>query len=185
MEKRKIETKTIVATGLLVAIEVILQFLSTVIPTGVNLNLSLIPITIGAVLYGPFVGAFLGLVCGAIILVSPNTVTVFMSISPAGTILACLLKTTVAGLLAGFVAKAFKEKNDFLGVVLASIVVPVVNTLIFVLVTFFFFMEGLGLTDFWSIFTVLVGINFIFEILTNVIVVPSLYKVLEQVIKKK
>lgn len=185
MKKKRIETRTIVATGILVAVEIILQLLSTIIPTGVNLNLALIPITIGAVLYGPWVGAFLGLVCGATILASPNTVTVFMSISPVGTFLACLLKTTFAGFFAGLVAKALKEKNNFLGVVLASIIIPVVNTLIFVLVTFFFFMDGLGLPDFWSIFTVLIGLNFIFEIITNVIVVPSLYKVLEQVSKKK
>ena len=117
MEKKRIDTKTIVTAGLLTALTIILQLLSSIIPTGVNLNLALVPITLGAVLLGPYVGAFLGLICGAVILLSPNTVTVFMAISPVGTFLACLLKTTVAGLLAGFVAKALKEKNDFLSVV--------------------------------------------------------------------
>lgn len=183
MEKKRIDTKTIVTAGLLTALTIILQLLSSIIPTGVNLNLALVPITLGAVLLGPYVGAFLGLVCGAVILLSPNTVTVFMAISPVGTFLACLLKTTVAGLLAGFSAKALKEKNDLLSVVLASIIVPVVNTLIFVLVTYFFFMDGLGLDNFWSIFTVLIGLNFLFEIITNVIISPTTYKVLSHIRK--
>ena len=181
MEKKRIDTKTIVLAGLLTALTILLQFLSTIIPTGVNLNLALVPITLGAVLLGPYVGAFLGLVCGAVILLSPNTVTVFMAISPVGTILACLLKTTIAGLLAGFVAKAFKEKNDLLSVVLASIIVPLVNTLIFAIIAYFFFLEGLGLSDFWSIFTVLIGLNFLFEIVTNVIISPTTYKVINQI----
>ena len=181
MEKKRIDTKTIVLAGLLTALTILLQFLSTIIPTGVNLNLALVPITLGAVLLGPYVGAFLGLVCGAVILLSPNTVTVFMAISPVGTILACLLKTTIAGLLAGFVAKAFKEKNDLLSVVLASIIVPLVNTLIFAIIVYFFFLEGLDLSDFWSIFTVLIGLNFLFEIVTNVIISPTTYKVINQI----
>ena len=181
MEKKRIDTKTIVLAGLLTALTILLQFLSTIIPTGVNLNLALVPITLGAVLLGPYVGAFLGIVCGAVILLSPNTVTVFMAISPVGTILACLLKTTIAGLLAGFVAKAFKEKNDLLSVVLASIIVPLVNTLIFAIIAYFFFLEGLGLSDFWSIFTVLIGLNFLFEIVTNVIISPTTYKVINQI----
>lgn len=181
MEKKRIDTKTIVLAGLLTALTILLQFLSTIIPTGVNLNLALVPITLGAVLLGPYVGAFLGLVCGAVILLSPNTVTVFMAISPVGTILACLLKTTIAGLLAGFVAKAFKEKNDLLSAVLASIIVPLVNTLIFAIIAYFFFLEGLGLSDFWSIFTVLIGLNFLFEIVTNVIISPTTYKVINQI----
>ena len=183
MEKKRIDTKTIVLAGLLTTLTILLQFLSSIIPTGVNLNLALVPITLGAVLLGPYVGAFLGLVCGGVILLSPNTVTVFMSISPLGTFLACLLKTTVAGLLAGFAAKALKNKNDFLSVIVASIIVPLVNTLIFALVTYFFFLEELGLSDFWSIFTVLIGLNFIFEIITNVIISPTTYKVISHIRK--
>lgn len=183
MEKKRIDTKTIVTAGLLTAITIVLQFLSSIIPTGVNLNLALVPITLGAVLLGPYVGAFLGLVCGAVILLSPNTITIFMAISPLGTILACLLKTTIAGLVAGFVAKALKEKNDLLSAVLASILVPLINTLIFVVVTYFFFLEGLGLPNFWSIFTILIGLNFIFEIITNVIISPTTYKVISQINK--
>ena len=180
MKKRRIEVRTIVATGLLLAVEVVLQLLSSIIPTGVNLNLSLAVITIGALLYGPAVGAFLGFASGAIVLASPNTVSVFMAISLPATIVTCLVKTTLAGLVAGFVSKLFK-KNDFVGSIVASMLVPIINTGFFVIMTYFFFMKGLGLANFWSIFTVLIGVNFIFEIVTNTIICPILYKITKQV----
>lgn len=174
-------TKKIVGTGILTALLVVLQGISMIIPTGVNLNLSLVPITIGAILYGPLAGAFLGFACGAIILVSPNTVTFFMSISPIGTVIACLLKTALAGLVAGFLYKWISRKNDMAGVIVASIVVPLINTFIFVACTSIFFMDGLrdsGVTSFGQIFTVLIGFNFIFEIITNTVVSPVVYRIL-------
>ena len=189
MEKKRLfNTKTIVGTGLLTALLIVFQALSMVIPTGVNLNLSLIPITIGAILYGPLVGAFLGFACGVVILLSPNTVTFFMSISPVGTVLACLLKTTIAGLLAGFVYRWIRKKNDFAGVLTASFLVPLVNTLIFAVCTNIFFMSGLtelGVTNFIEIFTVFIGFNFIFEIITNTVISPVIYRVLKIAIPNK
>ena len=187
MGKKKIfNVKMIVGTALLVAIEVVLQLVSMVLPTAVNLNLALVVITIGAILYGPLVGGFLGFVNGAVILLSPNTVTVFMSISPIGTVLTCLLKTALAGVLAGFLFKWISKKNDFVGSVVASITVPLVNTMIFAVFTAIFFQKDLGLGDFGQIFTVLIGINFIFEIITNTIISPGLYQVLiKSKVKKK
>ena len=183
MEKKRLfDIQKIVGTGLLTALLVVLQVLSMVIPTGVNLNLSLIPITIGAILYGPVVGAFLGLACGVVILVSPNTVTFFMAISPAGTVVACLLKTTIAGLLAGFIYKWLNKKNENLAVILASFSVPLINTFIFAVCTNIFFMSGLtdmGVTNFIQIFTIFIGFNFVFEIITNTIISPIIYKVLK------
>ena len=187
MEKRTLfDTKKIVGTGLLTALLIALQALSMVIPTGVNLNLSLIPITIGAILYGPLVGAFLGLVSGGVVLLSPNTVTFFMAISPVGTVIACLVKTTVAGLMAGFIYKWLNKVNDNFAVILASVSVPLLNTLIFAVCTNIFFMGGLadlGVTNFIQIFTILIGFNFIFEIITNTIISPIIYRVLK-VVKK-
>lgn len=187
MEKKNFfNIRMIVGTALLVAIEVVLQLLSMVLPTAVNLNLALIVITIGAILYGPLVGGFLGFVNGTVILLSPNTVTVFMSISPIGTVLTCLIKTTLAGVLAGLLFKWISKKNDFIGSVVASITVPLVNTMTFAVFTAIFFQKGLGLGDFGQIFNVLIGINFIFEIVTNTVITPGLYQILiKSRIKKK
>ena len=186
MEKKKLfNIKMIVGTALLVAIEVVLQLISMVLPTAVNLNLALVVITIGAILYGPLVGGFLGLVNGVVILLSPNTVTVFMSISPIGTVLTCLLKTTLAGVLAGLLFKWISKKNDFVGSIVASITVPLVNTMTFAIFTAIFFQKGLGLGNFGQIFTVLIGINFLFEIITNIVISPSLYQILKREIDRK
>ena len=186
MEKKKFfNIRMIVGTALLVAIEVVLQLISVVLPTAVNLNLALVVITIGAILYGPVVGGFLGFVNGVVILLSPNTVTVFMSISPVGTVITCLLKTTIAGALAGLLYKLIGKKHDVIGSVVASITVPLINTMMFALFTQFFFLDGLGLGNFGQIFTVLIGINFLFEIVTNTVISPSLYQVLKKEVIKK
>ena len=180
--KRIISTRSIVSIGLLIAVTIALQALSIVIPTAVNINLSLIPITIAAIMYGPIAGGIIGLVSGVMVLVSPNTVTVFMAINPVATIFTCLIKTSVAGIIAGLIAKLFTKKNQsFAGAVIASIIVPLINTGIFVIFCLLFFMEGLGLTDFGMIFTALIGLNFIFEVAINAVIGPTLYKVLEHV----
>ena len=63
------KTKTIVGVGLITAIVVVLQSLAVIIPVGIfNLNLVLVPIVVGAALYGPKVGAWLGFVAGVLIL---------------------------------------------------------------------------------------------------------------------
>lgn len=183
--KRVFNIKMIVGTALLVAVEVVLQLVSMVLPTAVNLNLALVVITIGAILYGPIVGGFLGFVNGVVILLSPNTVTVFMSISPAGTVIVCLIKTTLAGLFAGLLYKWISKKNDVAASIVASIAVPVINTMTFAVFTAIFFLDGLGLGNFGQIFTVLIGINFLFEIITNVVISPSLYQILKREIDRK
>ena len=189
MEKRKyFTTKMIATTGLLTGIEIILQIIGNYINPGfANINLSLIPIAIGAIMYGPLVGGFLGLVCGVMVLISPSTIQVFFSISPIGTILACLLKTTLAGILAGLIMKLFKEEKKIYGAILASIIVPVVNTGIFVIFTIIFFMPLLqSLVDSASfpnigaaLFLGLIGVNFILEIISTTILTPSLFKIVE------
>jgi len=180
MEKKKLfDVKKIVGAGILTAVLVVLQLLSNIIPTGVNLNLSLVPITIGAILYGPLVGGFLGFISGLVVLLSPNTVTVFTAISPFGTIITCLTKTTAAGVLAGFVYRWISKKNQMVATITASAIVPFVNTAMFAIYSYFFFMNGLGLSNIGQIFTVLIGVNFILEIVTNMIISPATFRILK------
>ena len=186
MQKKKFfKVRNLVGTALLLALEVVLQFLSMIIPTPVMMNLSLIPITIGAIVYGPISGGFLGLACGLIILLTPNTVTLFMSISPAATIITCLLKTSIAGLLAGLVYIPFKKNNQsVVGSIISSIIVPLFNTLIFSIFCFIFFIEGLkeigfNLTNYWSIFTGFIGFNFVIEIISNTVICPLIVRAIK------
>ena len=185
MEKRKFfNTRMIATTGILLAIEIVLQVLGNyiVIPGGfANLNFSLIIIALGAMMYGPIVGGFLGLVSGALTLFAPSTISYFFSISPVGTILTCLLKTTIAGVVAGFVANAIKKKNDTLASILVSIIVPVINTGIFSVFCILFFKSRLQEINpnniSAALFLGMIGFNFIIEIIITLIVVPSLYKI--------
>ena len=176
---KKITTQQIVGTGLLLALEIIFQVIGNYLQFGpVSINLSLVAIVLAAVLYGPLSGAILGFFCGIIVLFSPSTIAIFMPVSPIGTVIACLLKTTLAGLFAGFVYKALKNKNQFLGIVLASILVPVINTGVFSAICLIFFRPilagGAGDESFASMMTFLlvgfIGWNFLFELGVTVIV---------------
>ena len=191
MEKRRVfTTKMIATTGILVGVEIVLQIIGNYINPGfANINLSLIPIAIGAIMYGPIVGGFLGLVCGVMVLISPSTMQFFMPVSPLGTIIACLLKTTLAGVLAGLVMKLFKPEKKIYGAILASILVPVVNTGIFSIFALLFFkpiLEGMvaSAPEMYANIGValivgMIGINFILEIISTTILTPSLYKIIE------
>ena len=174
---KNITTKQIVGTGLLLALEIILQILGNYLQFGsVNINLSLMTIVLAAILYGPLSGAVLGFFNGLMALLSPSTLAIFMPINQVATILVCLLKTTLAGLIAGFVFKPFKNKNQIIGLIICSILVPVINTGIFSLFAVLFFRPFLesGISEQFPniaaflIFAV-IGINFIFEIISTVV----------------
>ena len=176
---KKITTQQIVGTGLLLALEIIFQVIGNYLQFGpVSINLSLVAIVLAAVLYGPLSGAILGFFCGVVVLFSPSTLAIFMPVSPIGTVIACLLKTTLAGLIAGFVFKLFKNKNQLVGIIIASILVPVINTGIFSAVCLLFFRPilagGAGNESFASMMTFLIvgfiGWNFLIEIATTVVV---------------
>lgn len=192
-KKRRFNTRMIATTGILIAIEILLQVLGNyiVIPGGfASLNFSLIIISLGAILYGPIVGGFLGLVSGVLTIFAPATMSYFFSVSPVGTILACLLKTTLAGVTAGLVMIPFKKKNKVTaGSILVSILVPTINTGVFAIFCLLFFMQRLTEINPENIasalFLGLIGFNYIFEILTTMVVAPSLLKIMEHVSTNK
>lgn len=189
MEKKKFfNTRMIATTGILLGLEIILQVIGNYVAfsnLSPNLNFSLIIITLGAILYGPVVGGFLGLVSGILTLFSPSTISYFFAVSPVGTVITCLIKTTAAGVVAGFIANALKNKNDLLGSILASIASPIVNTGLFSIFCVIFFKQRLleinPNNTAAALFLVLIGANFIFEIIVNVIMVPSLYKITQHI----
>ncbi len=188
-ERKFFNVRMITTTGILLAIEILVQILGNyiVIPGGfANLNFSLIIISIGAILYGPVVGGFLGLVSGVLTLFSPSTMSFFFSVSPVGTVLTCLLKTAVAGVAAGFLMKLFRKfDKELAGTIVVSILVPTINTGLFAIFCLLFFMDilkGINPTNIaGALFISLIGFNYIFEVLTTVIITPSLYKIMQHV----
>ena len=183
------QVRKITGVAILLAIEIVLQAMGNYITPGVvSINLSLIPIALGAILYGPLAGALLGFGNGLVVLLSPST-EVFLSYSLFGTIVTCLLKCTIAGLLAGFVCKIFAKKHSLLGSILAALVVPIVNTGLFVLAVFTIFFglfEPIGTTDevMKYVFLVMIGWNFVIEFSLTAILSPTIARVIN-IIKKE
>ncbi len=106
---RKNDIVKLVGVGLFTAIVVVLQYLGSFIKFGpFSISLVLVPIVIGAALYGRTAGAWLGFVFSVVVLLQPDT-ALFYQANFAGTIITVLLKGTLAGLLAGVVYKALEN----------------------------------------------------------------------------
>ena len=178
---RKRNTKKLVGIGLLTALVIVLQFLSGMIPPigGFSISLVLIPIVVGAALYDPSTGAFLGGVFGAIVTINCINGTdlggamVFQA-SPILCVAVVMGKGILAGLTAGFVYKLLKRKSGYLAMLCCAIVCPVVNTGVFITCMLLFFKDVLAA---WAgggdiiayILTGLVLANFVPELIINIV----------------
>ena len=172
----KLKAQQIAGLGLFTAIVVVLQALAVNIRFGIfSITLVLIPIVVGAALYGWLAGAWLGLVFGVVVLFTDAGA--FLAISVPGTLLTCVLKGMAAGAAAGAVYKLLEKKNTWIAVILAALVAPICNTGIFLLGCRLFFFdtikvwaEGAGFANAgaYMIFG-LVGMNFIVETATNLV----------------
>ena len=124
MKRKFFTVKTIAGLGILTAVVIVLQLLSNYVQFGpVSITLSLFPIAIGAMLYGPLGGLFLGLVDGVLVLTAPSTISFFFAITPIGTIFVCLTKTGLAGLFAGLIFKLY-EKDIKVEFIVALVILP-------------------------------------------------------------
>lgn len=91
-------TKKIAGVGLLTAIVVVLQLLGSFIHFGpFSISLVLIPIVVGAALYGELSGVWLGLAFGVTVLVSGDAAA-FITVNPAGTDVLVYMVTGLVGL---------------------------------------------------------------------------------------
>ena len=93
---KKVQKLTLIA--LLTALVVILQILGGFIRIGTfSVSLVLVPIVLGAALLGPWAGGWLGLVFGAVVLISGDAAW-FMGMNLPGTVITVLLKGTGCGI---------------------------------------------------------------------------------------
>ena len=178
MNSKKI--KQMVGIASLSAIVVVLQLIANYIPGpgGVSITLALIPLVIGAIVYGPKGGAFLGVIMGGIILTAPSTSS-FLNVRPVITVILCLVKTGVAGLVSGLLFNLLKGKNLKLAVIVAALVAPIVNTGIFAIACMLFYMETLaswagGSNAITFLFLTMIGINFVVEFIINSVLSPTI-----------
>ena len=183
-------TRTLTGMAIFTAIVIVLQLLGSFIHLGTfSISLVLIPIVVGAALYGPVAGAWLGFIFGLVVLLSGDA-GVFLAVSPLGTILTVLVKGAGAGYAAGLVYRLIAKKNETVGVICAAVAAPVVNTGIFLLGCLLFFMETIsgwaGDTPVGTYMIVgLIGANFLFELLFNIVLSPVIVRLLNIARKDK
>lgn len=191
--KNSLKIKRMVGISCLTALVVVLQLIANYItlPGGVSITLALAPIVIGAILYGPLAGCFLGFVMGILVTVAPSTISLFMPVNTAATIIICLVKSAVAGLVSGYVFKALYKFNFVVAVILAAIVVPLVNTGLFCLGAIIFFRSILinfapaGQNIYVFLIVGFVGINFVIELVVNSVLSPAFTYVIRVLAKNR
>ena len=181
------KTKNMVGIGLFTAIVVVLQLLGGGIKFSMfSITLVLVPIVVGAAVYGWQAGAWLGFAFGVTVLLTGDAAA-FMVIDPVGTILVVLVKGAASGLISGLLYTCLQRFNKTLSVVTAAIACPVVNTGIFLVGCKLFFMEAI--TE-WAIalgfanaanymFFGLAGTNFLIELGVNIILAPVIIRLIK------
>ena len=183
MRNQKI--KRMAAVALLMALVVVMQFVSGLIPPvgGFSISLVLIPVVLGSALFGPGVGALLGGTFGVIVFINcvtgadPGGAMVFQA-NPVLCFLVVMAKGMLAGLASGWVYRLLKCKNTYLAMLCAAIICPVINTGVFVVCMLTFFKDVLSA---WAgggdllayILTGLVVANFLPEMIINVVFSPA------------
>ena len=185
MNRKTIDVHVLTGVAIFTAIVVVLQLLGAFIHFGpFSISLTLIPIVVGAALYGPAAGAWLGFVFSVVVLLTDSGA--FLVVNAIATIAVVLIKGTAAGWAAGLVFTALEKKNTWMAVICAAIVCPVVNTGIFLLGCQLFFLPtitewatalGFANAGRYMIFG-LAGGNFLFEVLSNIIFSPVILRLI-------
>ena len=180
-------TRRLAGMAIFTSLVTVLQFVASAIHFGpFSISLVLIPIVIGASLYGVSAGAWLGFVFGGVVLLSGDA-GAFLAVNPLGAIVTCLVKGTLSGAAAGFAYRLFSEKNETAATVCAAICAPVVNTGVFLLCCCLFFLDtvsgwakatGIENVGVYMI-TVFVGVNFLIELAINIILSPVIIRLIK------
>ena len=187
MNKKTIDVHTIIGMALFMAIIFVLQYLGSFIRFGpFSISLVLVPIVVGAALFGPICGSVLGFWFGLMVFVTGDA-NLFFGINPIGTIITVLVKGAFAGFAAGLVYKALEKVNIWVAVICAAVVCPIVNTGVFLLGCLLFFLptvsgwaEAAGFENVGAYMILgLVGLNFVVEMLINIVLSPVILRLIK------
>ncbi len=181
-----VDTRKLTGLGIFTAIVVVLQALAITIRFGVfTITLVLVPIIVGAAMYGSRAGAWLGFVFGVVVLMTDAGL--FFGISVFGTIVTCLSKGILSGWAAGKVYRALEEKNRMLATIAAGVCAPVVNTGVFLIGCRLFFYDTIKVWgqaagfDSAGLYLVVgfVGVNFLVELGINLVLSTSIVQIIK------
>ena len=199
---KKNKTLETVELAMLVALVVVLQLVSAIIPPigGVSITLTLVPVVVGAILFGIKGGAILGFFFGLIVLI--NCITgldmggnILWSSNPFFTGVICFVKGISAGIVPAWLYRVFKGKEadastssakKYVSALVAALSAPIVNTGIFICGMLLFFMDTLyawagGSNLATYIIWGLAGLNFLVEFLINIILTPAISRIVDNV----
>lgn len=189
--KQRGGTRKLTGLSIFTAIVVVLQVLCTFVKFGpFSITLALAPIIIGAAVYGKNTGAYLGFVFGLVVLITGilgwdgGVVMLLMSENPIGCVLICLVKGTAAGWISGLVYELFARKSEHMGVIVAGVVCPVINTGLFIVGMLVFFLStleswaGAQAMIYYVIFG-LTGINFLVELGVNILLSSGITRIIK------
>ena len=190
--------KRMVGIALLMAMVIVLQFVGSMIPPiggTVSISLVLIPIIVGAAIYGPGAGAILGATFAVVTIINcitgadPGGAMVFQA-NPLLCILVVSSKSVLCGTISGLVYMALRKANAYVAMLCAAIICPVINTGVFVSCMMLFFKPVLsawaGGTDVVTyVLTGLVLCNFLPEMILNIVFSPAGHQITRIVNKTK
>ena len=189
--------KRMTGIALLMALIVVMQFLSSMIPpvAGFTISLVLIPIVLGGAAFGAKAGALLGATFGIIVFI--NCVTgadpggaMVLQANPVLCFVVVMAKGIFAGAASGGIYGVFKGKKPYLAMLCAAIACPVVNTGIFVACMLSFYPEVLSA---WAgggeimayVLSGLLLMNFVPELILNCLFSPAGQRIIHIVAKSK
>lgn len=181
------KVRNMVGIGLFTAIVVVLQMLGGGIKFGMfSITLTLVPIVVGAAVYGWQAGVFLGFAFGVAVLLSGDA-GAFLAVNPLATVAVVLVKGAACGLIAGLIYKLIGKHSNENAVILAALSCPVVNTGVFLLGCWLFFMPTItqwgaaaGYENAASyMFLGLAGVNFLIELGVNFFLAPVIMRLIK------
>lgn len=193
---KKFDTYRLTALGILSAIIIVLQIFSTFVKFGpFSITLALIPIVIGAAMFGAAAGAYLGAVFSVVVLLmcifgADLGGAMVWNANPLLCALLVMLKGTLAGFEAGVHYRALESTNKIVATAAAALISPIVNTGVFVLGMMIFFKDTLtawagGSDILYYIIFVMTGVNFLIEVGVNIVLCPVVSKIMDAVKKSK
>ncbi len=186
-----------VGVALMMALVLVMQALSGIIPPfgGFSVTLVLIPVVLGSALYGIGAGALLGAAFGVMVYINCVTGADFggamvFAADPALCFIVVVGKGILAGTASGLVYKALSGFDGYLAMALAAVVCPLVNTGVFIACMLLFFADVLKVwangTDLVAyILSGLVLINFVPELIVNLLTSPASARVVQTVRKEQ
>ena len=183
----------ITLTAILMAIILLMQYtpLGYLHAGPVEITFITIPVVIGAIVLGPWYGAFLGALFGITSFAQCFSSSVFgaalLAIDPIATFFCCMVPRILIGIVAGLLFRGLR-KVDHTGIVsfvITSVAGALTNTIFFVgMVVAIFRSTYFGGSAFWTIFVSFFTVNVALEVAVCGVVASALSKVMVHVILK-